>query len=108
MEWKEPVQNTQNNKFGLVELNSRFGDIQLPEIHIVDIKRAHQKKLMEYHFSPFLIKNIEELPNDLLKKAKEAGNSDLYISKLLNCTPEDLSLKRARANIKPVYKRVDT
>ena len=56
----ETYYNTQNNKFGLVELNSRFGDIQLPEIHIVDIKRAHQKKQMEYHFSPFLIKNIEE------------------------------------------------
>jgi primosomal protein N' (replication factor Y) (superfamily II helicase) len=63
----ETYYNTQNNKFGLVELNSRFGDIQLPEIHIVDIKRAHQKKQMEYHFSPFLIKNIQEV----LKKEKQ-------------------------------------
>ena len=63
----ETYYNTQNNKFGLVELNSRFGEIQLPEIHIVDIKRVHQKKQMEYHFSPFLIKNIEEA----LEKGKQ-------------------------------------
>ena len=63
----ETYYNTQNNKFGLVELNSRCGEIQLPEIHIVDIKRVHQKKQMEYHFSPFLIKNIEEA----LEKGKQ-------------------------------------
>lgn len=56
----EAYYNTQNNKFGLVELNSRFRDIRLPKIHIIDIRKAHLKKQMEYHFSPFLIKNISE------------------------------------------------
>ena len=59
--------NTQINKFGLVDLNSRFGKMKLPEIHIVDIKKAHNKKQMEYHFSPLLLKNISET----LQKGKQ-------------------------------------
>lgn len=57
----ETYYNCSIGKFSLVELNSRYGDMQLPEIHIVDIKRAHLKKQMEYHFSPFLLKNIGEV-----------------------------------------------
>lgn len=53
-------------------------------------------------------KNVEGLPDHLLKKAKKAGNSDIYIAKLLNCKPEDIYFKRYSAAIKPVYKRVDT
>jgi len=53
-------------------------------------------------------KNIEGLSKNLLEKAKKAGNSDIYIANLLNCKPEDISFKRSSANIKPVYKRVDT
>ena len=56
----ESYYNAQKKKFGLVELNSRFADMQLPEIHTVDIKKAHLKKQMQYHFSPFLLKNISE------------------------------------------------
>ena len=63
----ETYYNCKNNKYSLVELNSRFSDIELPEIHIIDIKKAHLKKQMEYHFSPFLIKNISEA----LKKEKQ-------------------------------------
>ena len=56
----ETYYNCKIGKFSLVELNSRYGDMQLPEIHIVDIKKAHLKKQMEYHFSPFLLKSIGE------------------------------------------------
>ena len=52
--------------------------------------------------------SVEGLSDHLLKKAKKAGNSDIYIANLLNCKPEDISLKRKLAHIKPVYKRVDT
>ena len=50
----ESYYNTQIDKYALVELNSRFDDIQLPEIQTVDIRKAHLKKKMKYHFSPFL------------------------------------------------------
>ena len=54
------------------------------------------------------VKNIEQLPNALLSKAKKAGNSDIHIANLLNCTSADIMIKRNLAQIKPVYKRVDT
>ncbi|MBT6013308.1 MAG: primosomal protein N' [Flavobacteriales bacterium] len=63
----ETYYNTKIGKFALVELNSRFGNMQLPEIHTVDIKKAHLKKQMEYHFSPFLLKHI----GAALKKGKQ-------------------------------------
>ncbi len=52
--------NTKNNKYGLVELNRRFGDVLLPEIELTDIKEKHRKKLMTAHFSDRLITLIQE------------------------------------------------
>ncbi len=53
-------------------------------------------------------KNIKETSYNLLKQAKENGFSDIYIAKILKCSPIDVTLKRNSSNIKPVYKRVDT
>ncbi len=55
----ESYYNTQIDKYALVELNSRFDDIQLPEIHTVDIRKAHLTKKMQYHFSPFLLQSMK-------------------------------------------------
>ena len=55
----ESYYNAKIGKYAFVELNSRFSDIQLPEILTVDIKKDYLKKKMQYHFSPFLIKNIQ-------------------------------------------------
>jgi primosomal protein N' (replication factor Y) len=52
--------NTQNGKYGLVELNRRFGNVQLPEIELIDIKEKHHKKKMNGHFSDRLITLITE------------------------------------------------
>ena len=52
--------------------------------------------------------NLKELSDDLLKRAKENGYSDIFIANVLNCSPKDVNAKRSAANIKPVYKRVDT
>ncbi len=52
--------NAKNNKYGLVELNRRFGDVLLPEIELTDIKEKHRKKLMTAHFSDRLILSIQE------------------------------------------------
>ena len=52
--------NTKNNKYGLVELNHRFGDVLLPEIELTDIKEKYRKKLMTAHFSDRLINLIQE------------------------------------------------
>ena len=54
-----------NGKYGLVTLNSRYQDIQLPEIQIVDIKDLQKRKMMQGPFSPLLLGSI--------KKALAAG-----------------------------------
>ena len=56
----ETFYNAQQGKFGLVELNRRFGDVLLPEIELVDIKEKHRKKRMKGHFSDRLLEMISE------------------------------------------------
>ncbi|WP_372917073.1 primosomal protein N' [Salegentibacter sp.] len=51
--------NAQHHKYGLVELNRRYGDVLLPEIEIVDIKTKHKKKQMTGHFSDRLLEEIK-------------------------------------------------
>jgi primosomal protein N' (replication factor Y) len=52
--------NAQQGKFGLVELTSRHGGVQMPEILCADIKEATRKKKMKSHFSPLLMEQMEE------------------------------------------------
>lgn len=50
--------NTENQKFGLVELTERFGKTELPKIEIVDLKDKHFRKKMTGHFSDTLLEEI--------------------------------------------------
>ncbi len=52
--------NAQQNKYGFVELNRRFGNVQLPKIELIDVKEKHRKKEMTGHFSDRMIKLITE------------------------------------------------
>ena len=52
--------NTQNYKYGLVELHERFGNAVLPEIELVDLKDSYFRKKMTGHFSQNLIDAIAE------------------------------------------------
>ncbi len=52
--------NAQQNKYGFVELNRRFGNVQLPKIELIDIKEMHRKKEMKGHFSDKLLVLIQE------------------------------------------------
>ena len=56
----ETYHNAQEDKYGFVELNRRFGDVLLPETELVDIKEKHRKKRMKGHFSDRLITLIQE------------------------------------------------
>ncbi len=55
----ESYHNTKLGKYALVELNSRFGDVLLPEIELTDIKDKHKRKRMTGHFSDRLIEGIQ-------------------------------------------------
>lgn len=47
-------------KYALVELNERYGQVQLPRIEIVDVKELRRKRLMNGAFSQRLIEEIRE------------------------------------------------
>lgn len=52
--------NAKQNKYGLVELNTRYNDILMPDIELVDIKDKHKRKRMKGHFSDRLIEEMTE------------------------------------------------
>ncbi|GGH03861.1 primosomal protein N' [Polaribacter pacificus] len=56
----ESFYNTEQQKYGLVSLNRRFGNVQLPKMELIDIKEKHRKKQMKGHFSDRLLALITE------------------------------------------------
>lgn len=52
--------NTQNDKYGLVELKERYGGLMLPETQIADLRIEKRRKQMRSMFSSVLMKDIEE------------------------------------------------
>jgi len=56
----ETYYNAQSGKYGLVEIFERFGKVQMPEIHLVDLKDKYFRKKMSGHFSDELIESITE------------------------------------------------
>lgn len=53
--------NATTGKYGLVELNTRYGDCLMPEIIPVDIKELRRKKIMkDTLFSPMLVQKVSE------------------------------------------------
>jgi len=56
----ETYANCLNSKFGLVELQVRHFDMQMPEIIAVNTKELKRKKIMKSLFSPLLMTQIKE------------------------------------------------
>jgi len=56
----ESYWNAKNDKFSLVELNRRFGDVRMPEILCADLKKENREKTMKSHFSSFLLQQLDE------------------------------------------------
>ena len=54
----ETYYNAQTGKYGLVELTTRYKDIALPEIKVVDVKDLRRRKLMNGPFSPALLSAV--------------------------------------------------
>ena len=53
--------NTENEKYGLVNLFQRFSNIELPEIKVVNTAEAKIRKQMKSHFHPDLIASMKEV-----------------------------------------------
>lgn len=54
----ETYHNATTGKYGYVPLTTRFGNVCLPEIEVVDISEQKRKKLMNGPFSPLLLKEM--------------------------------------------------
>lgn len=54
----ESYYNAQMGKYGLVSLTSRYKDIALPHIEVVDVKDLRRRKMMSGPFSPALLSAV--------------------------------------------------
>ena len=52
--------NANQGKYGLVELNTRFNNVLMPDIELVDIADKYKRKRMKGHFSDRLIEEMTE------------------------------------------------
>ena len=56
----ESYHNAVSGRYGFVELMTRFGDVMMPEMIIADTRFQARKKGPEAHFTPKLLKAVEE------------------------------------------------
>jgi primosomal protein N' (replication factor Y) len=55
----ESFYNAKTGKYGLAELKTRYLDLEMPEIKVVDIHKAHLKKEMKSVFSTVLLDSVK-------------------------------------------------
>lgn len=55
----ESFYNATHDKYKLVTLDRRYGNVQLPEIEVVDLQEKYKKKKMTGHFSDRLLEEIK-------------------------------------------------
>lgn len=60
----ESYQNATSGKYGLVELNNRYGGVQMPEVVLADLGEYRRKKLMKGSFSPLLVSEMRKVLAD--------------------------------------------
>lgn len=53
--------NARSGKYGFACLNSRFGEVQMPEIKLADMGEARRKKQMKGSFTPLLIQEMKQV-----------------------------------------------
>ena len=59
----ETYANCHNGKYKLVELNERYGQVDMPQVQLIDIKECYRKKQMKGHFSLEMIEQIKNCIN---------------------------------------------
>ncbi len=55
----ESFYNTKTGKYGFAELKIRYLELEMPEIEVVDVRKARMKKEMRSLFSPVLLNSVE-------------------------------------------------
>lgn len=60
----ESYQHAVGGKYGLVELNRRYGGVSLPQIVVEDMKDCRRKKIVQGSFSPLLVNEMRKVLAD--------------------------------------------
>jgi primosomal protein N' (replication factor Y) len=79
-----------NGSFGLVELDKRYGGLQLPEILCADIQKERAKGLMNSHFSSFLLNHIKdalEADEQIILFQNRRGYTTFWLCQVCAWTP---------------------
>lgn len=87
----ETYRNAEEGKYGLVQLTKRHGNVKLPEILVTDIKEATKKKKMKSHFSPELLKMMEEclaVKKQIILFQNRRGYSPILLCETCGNTPQ--------------------
>jgi len=63
----ESYYNANHGKYGLVNLNKRHSEMELPEVMVADVKRAHKRREMHSILTP----QLYELMNEALDKKEQ-------------------------------------
>lgn len=87
----ESYQNAKNGKYGLVELNTRFGNLLMPEILCADLKKERKQKTLHSHFSSFLLEHISEAlkaKEQIILFQNRRGYTPLWNCEICSWTPK--------------------
>ncbi|MCF0196936.1 MAG: primosomal protein N', partial [Bacteroidaceae bacterium] len=64
----ESYYNARCGKYGIVRLDTRFGDVALPRVEVVDMREVYRKRLAQGPFSPRMIDELDAT----LERGKQA------------------------------------
>lgn len=82
--------NAKEDKYGLVELNERYGGVQMPEIQCADLEKEVKQNTMKSHFSSFLLTTMEETlekGQQIILFQNRRGYTPLWMCELCGWTP---------------------
>lgn len=86
----ESYYNAKNDKYALVALNERFGDLLMPEILCANVAKERRQKSMQGDFTSFLIDNVREALNNeeqVILFQNRRGYTPLWMCEICNWTP---------------------
>lgn len=87
----ESYNNAMLGKYGYVALTTRFGNVCLPEIEVVDIAELKRKKLMNGPFSPLLLREVRgalERKEQIILFQNRRGFAPLVECRVCGWTPQ--------------------
>lgn len=87
----ESYYNATTGKYKLVTLSERFGNVQLPEILVANLRKERKQKSMVSHFSSFLVEKMRAALNEgeqIILFQNRRGYTPMWMCEICNWTPK--------------------